>query len=1457
MNYSENSVGQDESLCVAIIGMTGRFPMANNIDEFWENLKNGIECIRRLSDEELSNAGVDAATLNDKNYIRISTMIEGVDLFDAAFFGIAPRDAEIMDPQHRLFLEAAWEVLEHAGYDPGSHAGAIGVYAGVSRGSYLSENVLGNPKVMQHCSPMQIMLGNMADFLSTRVAYHLNLHGPALTVQSACSTSLVAVHLACQSLLNGECDMALAGGVCILDKEKPGYFHIEGGITSSDGHCRAFDAQASGTVAGSGLGIVLLKTLDKARADGDTIHAVIRGSALNNDGADKVGFMAPSISGQAAAISEALAVAGVAADSISYVEAHGTGTVLGDPIELKALHQAFRESTERKQFCAIGSVKTNIGHLDVAAGVTGLIKTVLALQHRQIPASLHYQRPNPHIDFENSPFYVNSKLAEWCSTDGPRRAGVSSFGIGGNNVHVIVEEAPLFDSTNWSRPCQLLALSARTPAALDAMAGNLKRFLISHPEINLADAAYTLHVGRRHFNHRRTLVCNSIEDAILGLEKNDFVGAQSVSTDQSAAAPVVFMFPGQGAQYVNMAKELYESEVTFREEVNTCANLLQPLLGFDLRDILFPAPEKAEHAASLLNMTENTQPALFVIEFALARQFNAWGITPAAMIGHSVGEYVAACLAGVFSLQDGLKLIVQRGKLIAGLPVGAMLGVQASERELQSLLEEDVWIAAVNAPSICSVSGTIDGIERLKRRLQDDDIGFQPLKTSHAFHSGMMDPALAEFAASFSGITLHPPSIPYLSNVTGNWIEASEATDPSYWVSHLRQPVRFADCIGKIAAMKTPLLLEVGPGHALSGLAKQQGKIVAFPTLPHATSSASAVSTSLDALGKLWSCGTKVDWKQFYRQEKRKRIALPTYPFERQHYWLERSKGYSFPQPASADNTRGSDNKNENQLSMSSTIATEYVAPRTALEQILADVWKNMLGIDNVGMHDNFFDLGGHSLLLIQMIPKLRNAIRGAQNVAVSQDVLLALNVQQIYQTPTIAALADFINRSGGLRPRHERRAEEDLPLTPVQVRFFEQQLPDRHQFSDLVCMEIPGDIDMHRLRISIDRIYKGHPALRLRFSFHPVSGCRQYLVDPTGPVPFEEMELGALSRNEQDEAIRRLKEQVLQSLNIETGPVFKAVACRFGEDAPGILLLVAHYLIVDQASWCIFLDELERSYRDDAYEPEGRGSYESWTLALHKYAKSSHLEEKLKFWTALQRQAEVDIPLDMDGGENLLLHSRSVKVEMNEEQTAALCGLSRPRENARSVHVLLVSLALTLARWTGRHHTLIEFEENGRDHLDGNVNVKRAIGNFTSAYPLPLSVGPQSSDVEEAVRHMRDRLASVMEQAIDYGVLRYMTENDYLLLGGRAPQIGVRYHDHSLPDPGNVNSIFRFLNCQKNVAADGNQRARLIDIEIGIIDERLHVEWTFSSLHHRTETIQRLADCHLAHLLNAIAIFQ
>jgi len=952
---------------IAIIGMAGRFPGAATPQQFWQNLCNGVESIRFYTEAELLALGCSPTLLQNLNFVPAAATVDEVEWFDADFFGYAPREVSRMDPQQRLLLECAWEAIESAGYDPLHTPGATGIFASCAISTYLDySRLFGN--LAEGFYPL--FIGNAQDYATSRVAYKLNLRGPSITLMTACSSSLIAVHLAVQSILNGECDMALAGGASIRLTDYPGYFYEEGGTASPDGHCRAFDAAGQGTVFGNGLGLVLLKSLEEALADGDPIYAVIRGSATNNDGSDKMGFTAPSINGQAEVIAEAMAIAEVEAEDISYIEAHGTGTSIGDPIEVAALTRVFRAQTDRTGFCGIGSVKTNIGHLDVAAGIANLMKTALALHHKVLPPSLHFQAPNPKLNLPDSPFYVNTTCKAWTTTALPRRAGVSSFGLGGTNAHAILEEAPTRPRpvNAVERPQHLLTLSAKTAPALQAMIARYRDFLTTDAADTLADICYTSHVGRHHFAHRCTVTGASPEQMVAKLNaclQGDTVPGltQGTITTTETPAQIAFLFTGQGAQFVNMGRELYATHPTFRAALDRCDQLLRPHLGESILAVLYPEgqktvgqrtedsgtgdregeqatgasssivhrpssivhrPSSIVHRPSSIDQTAYTQPALFALEYALAQLWQSWGVTPDLVIGHSVGEYVAACLAGVFSLEDGLKLIAARSRLMGTLPQdGAMVSLQADETRVQAALAayatetphpgdtRSVSVAAVNGPESTVISGQREAVLAIADQLAAEGVKTRQLTVSHAFHSPLMEPMLAEFRRIAAGITYHSPKLRLVSNVTGK-VAGEEVATPAYWVRHVRDTVRFADGIQTLQDQGATIYLEIGPKPTLLGMAQAifdfsggpRGAIVDSPVdeavlsiqnpkskiqnpllLPSLREGRSDWQQMLESLGALYGQGVAIDWAGFDKDYARRKCILPTYPFQRQRYW--------------------------------------------------------------------------------------------------------------------------------------------------------------------------------------------------------------------------------------------------------------------------------------------------------------------------------------------------------------------------------------------------------------------------------------------------------------------------------------------------------------------------------------------------------------------------------------------
>jgi acyl transferase domain-containing protein len=920
---------------IAIIGMSGRFPGARNLSEFWNNLRGGVESISFFSAAELAASGVAPSLSCDPNFVNAGGILDGIELFDAAFFGFSAREAATLDPQQRLLLECAWEAMEDAGYDTDRYPGPVGVYAGSAMSTYLF-NLLAKPGHRQLVGDFLLFTGNDKDFLSTRVSYKLNLRGPSIAVQTACSTSLVAVAMACDSLFTHQCDMALAGGVAIRVPQTSGYLFQEGQIFSRDGHTRSFDAAANGTLFSNGMGLIVLKRLADAIRDGDYIRAVIRGSAINNDGSMKVGYAAPGLDAQAEVVARAHALAEIDPRTIDYVEAHGTATPMGDPIEIAALSKAFRTATADTGFCALGSLKSNVGHLDTASGIAALIKVVLSIQHGEIPPTINFTRPNPAIDFAKSPFYVNTQLRPWTARSTPRRAGVHSFGIGGTNAHVVVEESPVMIASDSTRPRQLLVLSARSKIALDAAISNFAAYFQRHPDTDLADVAYTCQMGRRAFPRRFFMVCRDASDAATTLAQFPMAPNNLLRTRAGTTIPgehsLAFLFPEPGSRPKNMGLEIYQTEPVFRSCVDECSALLKEQVGFDLRDFLYPSHETGADGTPHLDQSEVAELSIFILEYALARLWMEWGIRPNVMVGQNIGEFVAACLAGVFSLADALSLLAERSRLLKGMPKGAVA----------------------------------------------------------------------------ARIRLRPPQIPFVSNATGTWITSASATDPEYWAAHSALPMRFAAGVECVAKTSGRTVLVVGPGGELASIAQpvpdHLSKQSFISSIPGSYDHASEMESLLTALGRLWLMGAEVNWPRFWSQEKRLRVPLPTYAFERKRYWVDpQPLTEATPNPGMqvSDNTRSgssprgaileSANSAAECSSDSSILATDHV------ERVVAEIWQELLGIEHVGIYDNFFQLGGHSMLGAQLLVRLRSAL----NVEVP--------LPSLFETPTVAGMAERI----------------------------------------------------------------------------------------------------------------------------------------------------------------------------------------------------------------------------------------------------------------------------------------------------------------------------------------------------------------------------------------------------------------------------------------------------------------
>ncbi|HUQ55213.1 non-ribosomal peptide synthetase/type I polyketide synthase [Lentzea sp.] len=1377
---------------IAVVGMAGRFPGARDVHRFWRNLSEGTESITPLDEADLLAAGMPPDVLAQPGFVRAGAPLDDIDLFDAGFFGFTAREAALLDPQQRIFLECVSDALEDAACVP-SEQDVIGVYAGANLPTYLISNLLAGARFTPNATAFELMIHNDKDYLTTRTAYKLNLHGPCVTVQTACSTSLVAVHLACQALLNQECDVAVAGGVSVRVPQHTGYVHEEGLIFSRDGHCRPFDADASGTVFGSGAGVVVLKRLQDALRDGDHVEAVVKASATNNDGSRKVGYTAPSIDGQTSVIATALEVGGLDAATISAVEAHGTGTLIGDPIEVTALTRAFREHTAQSGYCALGSVKSNVGHLDTAAGITGLIKAILQLKHEQLVPSLHFNRPNPQIDFDRTPFAVNTSLVPWKPNGTPRRIGVSSFGIGGTNAHVILEEAPRKEAartTDVPRPAdreQVVLLSAATPAALDDAASRLAEHVGTQPELDLADVAYTLQTGRAHRRYRRSLVCADLAElpGLLDGEAPDRV----FTWDSRGEEPdVVLLFPGQGTQYPGMGRGLYETEQLYRDTVDECLQLLRPLLDRDLRELLF------DGEAAALTDTRYAQPALFVTEYALARLLEERGVRPVGMVGHSVGELVAACLAGVFTLPDALTAVVTRARLMAEQPAGAMLSVAASEAVVRPLLSGNLAVAAVNADELVVVSGPSDEVTAFGDALAAEDITARPLRTSHAFHSVMMDPAVEPFAEHLRSITLQPPTRRFTSNVTGTWITDEQATDPAYWARQIRAGVRFADCVRTATTGGKFAVVEAGPGHALGTLARQSlpPRSAVLATMRSATDERSDGTALREALGRLWGFGVDVVWPALHDTERR-RIALPTYPFQRRRHWVERPDGGGVVKPLQiAPDAEDNDDR--------SMLLADYVAPRDDRERLAAGVWEEFFGISPIGVHDSFFELGGHSLLASRVVTRLR-------------ELGIEVTLQQLLAAPTIAGVAASDGQSTSDEmpvavpdPAHRF---EPFPLLEIQQaqwigRFGSFEMGD---VAAHVYLEYESDtLDLARLETAWRKVVDRHEMLRAVV----LPDGRQQVLESVEPYRIVVDDQGA-------EAVRdRMSAQMHK---VDEWPLWEVRATRSDDR---VRVHVSFDLIgADVASFFFQVQrDWQRFYESPDWAPEPLSlSFRDYVLAEAAMRETSVYERSLEYWRervhSLPPAPELPTLSAPSGpAEFSRRHARIDVGQWNRiKQIAASHGVT-------PTSVLVSAYAAVVGRWSKSQHFTLNLTAVNR--LPFHPEVDELVGEFASFNLLEVDLreAPAFGDVVRQVQH---RSWQDLEHRHVSGV-RVLRELARVRGSATGALMPIVFTSALMQDPVTTGGPFAWLGTQQHVISQTPQVS--LDHFVMEVDGALDMSW-------------------------------
>jgi phthiocerol/phenolphthiocerol synthesis type-I polyketide synthase E len=1433
---------------IAVVGMAARLPGANTLSAFWDNLRRGEESIVTLAEDDLLAEGIPEKTLSNHAYVRRAALMDGIDEFDADFFGFTPQAARSTDPQHRLFLQTAFHAIEDAGYDPAEIEGTVGVYATSTTSGYLLHNIMSNrdPNVVMGqgitFDMVELSMQNDKDYLATKVSYALNLRGPALSVQTACSSALVAVHLACQSILNGECELALAGGASLRIPHQVGYWYAPGSMVSPTGHCRPFDARSDGTIFGSGVGVVVLKALQDAVDDGDRIHAVIRGSALNNDGSTKMTYAAPTAAGQADVIAEAHAIAEVDASEISYVETHGTGTPLGDPIEIEGLRQAFEVSEEtRSGPCYVGSVKSNIGHLESASGIASLIKAILCLKHRAIPATLHYTSPNPELHLDRGPFKVRSEYGPW-EWDGVLRAGVSSFGVGGTNAHLVLEEAPRVAASTPASGPQVLLMSARSTDALEQSRKSLAAEL-DKGEANLADVAYTL-TRRRKDTVRMAAVVNDTQDAIAVLEAgehdNVFIGESAPSAKDSGAPDrVVFLFPGQGAQHIGMARGLYDHEPVFAEHFDQCAAGFGDELGVDLRAEIF------EGTSRNLERTDRTQPALFTVEYALAKLIESYGVRPAALAGHSIGEYVAGAIAGVFDIETAIKVVSMRARLMHAAPRGVMVAVALSPEAAGEYLNGEVDIAAINEPGGCVVAGSEEGIRQFSERLTEKGIVARRVRTSHAFHSRLMDSMIPEFTGFLSRQTLREPQIPLLSNVTGTWLAASEATNPATWARQVRSTVRFADEVDVLLGDPNRVLVEVGPGGTLTSSASRHprwgGGHRAVRLMRHHAQNRDDRDAFLLALGQLWSAGVEVDWSPLRGGQPAQLITLPGYPFERQRHWIEH-RAVAWTGDAAMANGAATGGAEQTAAAKNG---------QSPMEATLQRIWGQCLGLSSVDRKANFFELGGDSLVAISVAMTAGN--EG-----------LDLTPQDLYENQTVAALAKALTAryaAGGLG--RQSLGDVTHPPVPPNISYLlEHGIADHAQWRVPLILQVRSDVPVDDIRAVLTAVVNQHEALRLRL-VERAGTWEQVVGEPEELVELANASLAdgvATGSPQEREAVLAILQAQIGEPDLSSRPLV-ATYVQGVKGGSCFLALSVPAIAADAASRDILLTDIFTAFgqklagEEVALQPV-TVAWSEWSQRAAALAVHPAVVESRDFWLQTASAASLRVAGDgtdaAPGAVDLSRLATTLTVAETTEIDDARRRLRVPIDE-----MLLAALGQTIAAAVGEGTIAVDLSGEGRSVLKPDVDLRRTVGWFNTVYPVALNCAKANgASAKQALDDVHETLAAVPHYGIGYGLLRYLYGPTARALGGVRPSdIFFNYIGTipELPALGDDVAVQFDSDTALPVREAIPGLGHAIELRVFRTGGVLHLDWWYDTRKVDTAHVQSLADGFSRDLLELI----
>ncbi len=1304
---------------IAVIGMACRFPGANNLDEYWKNLVSGRETLHHFSDSELENFEPDFENLRiNPAYVRVRGILNNIDKFDAGFFGMTPKEAAETDPQQRVWLETAWEAFENAGCDPFGFKGAIGVFAGGYMSTYLLNNILRSPLRLENYirlrSPesYQLMTSNDISFLSTKTAYKFNLRGPVMNIQTACSTSLVAIAQACQSLYGYESDICLAGGVRITTPQESGYIYQEGAIPSPDGHCRPFDAQAKGTVPSNGVGAVVLKRLEDALRDHDAIYATVSGWALNNDGSNKVSYTAPSIDGQAEVIKMAQSFAERSPEEVCYIETHGTATQLGDPIEIAALAKAFSAKTGKKQFCGIGSVKSNIGHTDAAAGVASFIKTCLIAYNKRIPASLNFSQPNPHIDFADSPFYVQNELKDWTG-DRPLIMGVSSFGIGGTNAHVIVEEPPVTGTKPGSPNVwpELLLLSAKTVSALQRRKEDLVEYLKAKPNPDLRDVSFTLGSGRNNMIYRSYIVASAADEIVSG--KIGFTDGKK----EDLASKIAFVFPGQGAQYLNMGLGLYKTNSVFRNILDKCFEIVRDESGEDLRKILYES-EDASDAEMKLAGTETTQPALFIIEYALAKTLEEINVRPDYLIGHSIGEYTAACLAGVFDLPTALKIVIRRGQLMQKMPSGRMMAVRAGIEKLKTILTSDFEIAADNSDESCTISFKPDSEEKVKKLLEENNIPFIALNTSHAFHSSDFDPILTEFRDYVNQFNLNIPQMPFISCLNGNFITEKQATSGAYWAQQLRNTVHFREGIAALSKNAGTVFLEVGPNTHLSSLIRQSQGVLNKKLVIATLGKPDGIDDKhkiISALGNMFNAGIILNIGAINKGAGPWKTFLPTYPFERKRHWVD----FELVHASYAGDIPKLDNPLSTEPDVDDSLVSDTDPEGKAIDKNtlkVLNIWKLLIGREEIGLDEDFLELGGHSLLALQIISRIKEVFN------------ISIPLNRFFVKPTINELVSIINQEGSVTVEKD---ESDniadltfLPLSSDQKRMW--TIHQLNRFSPAYNIpftnQLPGVLDLDVFKRSIDLLFRRH---NIMFSTFKSKDGEPYCEIVPGQVSIEIVDFsGSSSQSCKERIFSFIGSESRKWFDIEKGPLYRLYLLK-SDDSTFYFHAIIHHLIFDGWSWGVFVRDFNKIYRTLLQKKEidleplkyHHYDYARW----QKSSENKKDEEKLsKFWVDYLKDcpSTLDFPYDRISKNRSTGYGEKVYIKIPAEYSAVLRRISKG-ENSTLFISVLSAFGILMNRYSGANDICIGSPVGNRPQ----TRLENIFGMFVNTIVLRLNI--------------------------------------------------------------------------------------------------------------------------------------